>query len=101
VSSARRSPLLPDLPTMQESGLPGFELGGFLGLLAPRNTPQAIIKKLNGEVLAMARQRDFIERLDTFGMQPVGSTPEAFEKFMIDQIAKWAAVFKSAKAGQK
>lgn len=101
VSSARRSPVLPDLPTMQESGLPGFELGGFLGLLAPRNTPQAIIKKLNGEVIAMTRQRDFIERLDTFGMQPVGTTPEAFEKFMRDQIAKWAAVFKGARASQK
>lgn len=101
VSSARRSPLLPDLPTMQESGLPGFELGGFLGLLAPRKTPPAIIKKLNGEMLVMTRQRNFIERLDTFGMQPVGTTPEAFEKFMINEIAKWAAVFKSAGATSK
>lgn len=101
VSSARRSPLLPDLPTMQESGLPGFELGGFLGLLAPRKTPPAIIKKLNGEMLVMTRQRNFIERLDTFGMQPVGTTPEAFEKFMINEIAKWATVFKSTGATSK
>ncbi|HEV2008192.1 MAG TPA: tripartite tricarboxylate transporter substrate binding protein, partial [Burkholderiales bacterium] len=96
VTSARRSASVPELPTMIESGFPGFEMSGFLGLLAPLKTPRSVIQKLNSEMVALAKQRDFIDRLDTFGMQPVGSTPEAFERFMREQIAKWGRVFKSA-----
>lgn len=96
VTSAKRSSSVPELPTMIESGFPGFEMGGFLGLLAPLKTPRGIIQKLNSEMVVLTKQRDFIDRLDTFGMQPVGSTPEEFAQFMRDQIAKWARVFKSA-----
>jgi tripartite-type tricarboxylate transporter receptor subunit TctC len=81
---------------MIESGFPGFEMGGFLGLLAPVKTPRGVVQTLNSEMAALSKQRDFIDRLDTFGMQPVGSTPEQFEQFMQAQIAKWARVFKSA-----
>ncbi len=96
VTSARRSPALPDLPTMAESGLPGFDVSGFLGLLAPARTPRAIVRQLNSELSRMARQQDFIERFAGFGMEPVGSTTEACDRFTRDQIAKWAKVLKDA-----
>lgn len=97
VSGAKRSTVFPELPTMAESGLPGFELSGFLGLLAPKKTPAAIVRRLNAEMVAMTKHADFIERLDGFGMQPVGSTPEAFELYMREQIARWSKVFAATK----
>ncbi len=100
VTGSRRSTVFPDLPTMTESGLPGFELSGFLGLLAPKKTPAAIVRRLNGDLVAMSGQRDFVERLDSFGMQPVGSSPEAFEKYMREQIARWGKVFAATKGLQ-
>lgn len=96
VTSAQRNPALPDLPTMAEAGLPGFDVSGFLGLLAPSGTPRAIINRLHGEIAKMAKEPDFIERFSTFGMQPVGSTPAEMDRFTRDQIAKWAKVLKEA-----
>lgn len=96
VTSARRSSALPDLPTMEESGLPGFDVSGFLGLLAPAKTPRAIIRRLNSEIVKMTRQQDFTSRFAGFGMEPVGSTPEEIEKFTREQIARWAKVLRQA-----
>ena len=96
VTSAKRSPAVPDLPTMAESGLPGFDVSGFLGLLAPAKTPRAIVTRLNGEIVRMTHQQDFIDRFAGFGMEPLGSTPEACDKFTRDQIAKWAKVLREA-----
>lgn len=96
VTSAKRSPALPDLPTMAESGLPGFDVSGFLGLLAPGRTPRAIILRLHGEILRMTRQQDFVDRFAAFGMEPLGSTPEECDNFTRGQIAKWAKVLKQA-----
>lgn len=101
VTSAKRSPALPELPTMAESGLPGFEAANFLGLVAPANTPRSIILKLHIEIASMSRQRDFVERLERFGMQPVGSTPDEFEKFIEQQIRKWAGVVRTAGSKQQ
>jgi tripartite-type tricarboxylate transporter receptor subunit TctC len=96
VTSANRSPALPDVPTMAESGLPGFDIEGFLGLLAPAKTPRAVINKLSGEIAKIAKQPDFVARYAAFGMRPVGSTPEEIDRFTRDQIAKWAKVLKQA-----
>jgi tripartite-type tricarboxylate transporter receptor subunit TctC len=96
VTSASRSPALPDLPTMAEAGLPGFDVSGFLGLLAPAGTPRAIMGRLHGEVAGMAKERDFIDRFAAFGMQPVGSTPAEMDRFTREQIAKWAKVLRAA-----
>lgn len=96
VTSARRNPALPDLPTMAESGLPGFDVSGFLGLLAPAGTPRAIIGRLQGEIAKMAKEPEFNERFATFGMQPVGSSPAEMDRFTREQIAKWAKVLKEA-----
>ncbi|MBI4193756.1 MAG: tripartite tricarboxylate transporter substrate binding protein [Betaproteobacteria bacterium] len=96
VTSAKRSAALPELPTMAESGLPGFDVSGFLGLLAPARTPPAILRRLSGEISAMAKQQDFIDRFAAFGMEPVGSTPEQCDRFTREQIARWAKVLKDA-----
>ena len=96
VTAATRSPVLPDLPTMVEAGLPGFEVSGFLGLLAPARTPPAIIRQLSAEIAKVSRQKDFIERFAAFGMEPVGSTPEECDRFTREQIEKWAKVLRAA-----
>ena len=96
VTSAARSPALPELPTMAESGLPGFDVSGFLGLLAPAGTPRSIITRLHAEIAKMAKEQDFIDRFATFSMQPVGGTPAEMDKFTREQIAKWAKVMKQA-----
>jgi len=96
VTSAARSPALPDLPTMAESGLPGFDVSGFLGLLAPAGTPRSIITRLHAEIAKMAKEQDFIDRFATFSMQPIGSTPAEMGKFTREQIAKWAKVMSKA-----
>lgn len=101
VTSASRSPALSNLPTMAESGLPGFDVSGFLGLLAPRGTPRHIIGLLHKEIAAMAKDREFIDRFAAFGMQPVGSTPAEMDQFTRAQIDKWAKVLKQAGVSPK
>jgi tripartite-type tricarboxylate transporter receptor subunit TctC len=96
VTSAARSPALPDLPTMAESGLPGFDVSGFLGLLAPAGTPRPIVNRLHAEIAKMTKEQDFIDRFATFGMQPIGGTPAEMDKFTREQIARWAKVMKQA-----
>ncbi|MGZ8154850.1 MAG: Bug family tripartite tricarboxylate transporter substrate binding protein [Burkholderiales bacterium] len=96
VTSLKRSPALPDVPTMAESGLPGFDSENFLGLLAPARTPNAIIRKLSGELAQIAKQPDVIERYATFGMQAVGSTPEEMNRFTRSQLEKYSKVLKAA-----
>jgi tripartite-type tricarboxylate transporter receptor subunit TctC len=96
VTSLKRSPALPDVPTMAESGLPGFDSENFLGLLAPARTPNAIIRKLSGELAQIAKQPDVIERYATFGMQAVGSTPEEMNRFTRTQLEKYSKVLKAA-----
>jgi len=96
VASPKRAEALPDLPTMAEAGLPGFEVSGFLGLLAPARTPPAIIRQLGAAIEKISKQKDFIERFAGFGMEPVGSTPEECDRFTREQIDKWAKVLRAA-----
>lgn len=96
VTSAERSPVVPDIPTMAESGLAGFDIKGFLGLLAPAGTPGPVIRKLSGEIARMAKEHDFIERYASFGMQAVGSTPQEMDRFTRSQISKWSKVLTQA-----
>jgi tripartite-type tricarboxylate transporter receptor subunit TctC len=96
VSSAKRSPALPEVPTFTEAGLHGFDIQNFLGLLAPRKTPRFIIDRLSREIAAITRQADFIEQYSVFGMEPVGSGPEEMDRFTREQITKWSAVLRQA-----
>ena len=101
VSSARRSPVLPDVPTVAESGIPGFEAESWLGLAAPKGTPDDVIRILNkaaNEALATPKVRD---QLLGMGTRPVGGTPEEFTKFVANQVAMWKKVVADNKIEQK
>lgn len=89
VTSAQRTAALPDVPTMAEAGLPGFEINGFLGLLAPAHTPPRIINVLHSRLAAICKDAPFGERLREYGMRPVASTPDEFGRFLRAEIAKW------------
>jgi tripartite-type tricarboxylate transporter receptor subunit TctC len=96
VSSKTRFPALPDLPTFHESGVPGFETSTWFGLLAPAGTPSAIIAKVNGDVGKILASSDMRERLISMGQVAGGDSPEAFGKFIREEIARYAKIIKGA-----
>lgn len=96
VTSARRSELLPTVPTIAESGYPGFEVSAWFGLFAPRGVPQAIIDKLNAQAVAVIQTPDFQERLKGMGATPESSTAQAFADFVRSEFDKWGGVVKRA-----
>ena len=96
VSGLRRSPLVPDLPTLDEAGLKGYEIVGWNGLFVPTGTPRPIVTLLYKETAKALAQPDVKERLATMGAEPVGNSPDAFRAFVKAEIAKWARVVKEA-----
>jgi tripartite-type tricarboxylate transporter receptor subunit TctC len=98
VSSAQRTASLPQVPTIAESGLPGFEVVGWYGILAPARTPAAIVDRLYRELLAILRTPEIRDRLTREGAEPVGNTPAEFTAFLKADIARWAKVIKAAGA---
>jgi tripartite-type tricarboxylate transporter receptor subunit TctC len=92
VSSAKEYFALPSAPTVAESGVPGFDVSAWQGLVAPAGLPEPIAKRLNTEVVRILKDPATVERLHTFGNEAAPSTPEAFKKRLIDDIAKWTAV---------
>ena len=89
VTGARRSRLLPDLPTIAESGLPGYEASGWYGLMAPVATPREIVERLNSESIKVLRAPDVVERLSAQGAEPVGNSSAEFGAFLRAEIEKW------------
>jgi tripartite-type tricarboxylate transporter receptor subunit TctC len=99
VTSAQRSQLAPDLPTVTEAGgLPGYEATVWYGMLAPAATPMPIINKLNAEIERLLRLRDVQERLTTLGFEPHRNTPEQFAQLIKTDIVKWAKVVRESGA---
>lgn len=96
VTSLKRSGVLPDLPTMDESGLKGFELLGWIGLLAPTGTPQTVIDRLNGEVQKMLAG-DLTQKLSGLGLDAAGGSPAQFSAFIKKDIDKYSKIVKAAK----
>jgi tripartite-type tricarboxylate transporter receptor subunit TctC len=96
VTTARRSVVLPDLPTIAEAGVPGYENSTWFGVLAPAGTPAAVVGKLNAELVKTSRSPDIVERLAPDGGEPVGSTPEQFGRHLVSEIARWRKVVKDA-----
>ncbi|HEX2825255.1 MAG TPA: tripartite tricarboxylate transporter substrate binding protein [Burkholderiales bacterium] len=92
----KRSATVPELPTMIEAGIKGYESATWYGILAPAKTPKDIVDKVNREVVAILNQPELHDRLTKEGAEPVGSTPHAFSAYMKAEIAKWAKVIKSA-----
>jgi tripartite-type tricarboxylate transporter receptor subunit TctC len=98
VGTAKRLTVLPDIPTVAESGVPGYEATQWYGILAPAATPRDIVTKLNAEMVKFLRQPDTRERLAADGTVPVGDTPEEFSAHIKREIARWAPVVKASGA---
>lgn len=96
VSSPKRAGVVPDLPTIAESGYPGFEVRSWYGLLAPSGTSTALIDKLNASVAAVLRQPDVIARLASDGAEPGGDSPAEFAAYIRSEVERWSRVVKSA-----
>jgi tripartite-type tricarboxylate transporter receptor subunit TctC len=92
IAEMQRSGLLPDLPTMDESGLPGFEVGNWAGLLGPAGLDPAIVRKLNGEILAILGTPSVRERAKIMGFDIVGSTPEKLATQLQEDIRRWSRI---------
>jgi tripartite-type tricarboxylate transporter receptor subunit TctC len=96
VSGAKRSVSAPELPTIAESGLPGFEVIGWNGVHVPRGTPKAIVERINAEILRVLKEPDVQERMTVAGLDAAGNTPEAFAAFVKADLARWAKVIREA-----
>jgi tripartite-type tricarboxylate transporter receptor subunit TctC len=96
MSSPKRSPFMPDLPTISESGVPGYEAIQWFGLLAPVGTPKAIVERLQAETARILQTPVMKERLAIEGAEPVGSDPEAFAALIKAEMVKWSDVAKAA-----
>jgi tripartite-type tricarboxylate transporter receptor subunit TctC len=96
VSSAKRVPALPDVPTLAESGFPGIEDYTWVGIFFPAGTPPAIVQKLNEAVNRAIRSPDIRERLDQLAFEPVGGSPREFADYIRTEIPKWAKVMRDA-----
>ena len=96
VTGAKRTPAAPDIPTVAEAGVPGYEVTTFYGLSAPAKTPRAIIDRLHSETVRALNSPDVRERLQGLGADPVGNTPEQYTAFIQNEIAKWDKVIKAA-----
>jgi tripartite-type tricarboxylate transporter receptor subunit TctC len=101
VTSAQRAPALPDIPTIAESGVPGFEYGTWYGLLAPAGTPRAVVEKLNGVTVAALASPRVAERLVGQGLTPTPSTPAQFSAYLKSETGKWVQVVREAKIPQQ
>jgi len=97
VASAKRQELLPDVPTMNESGVPDFEVNSWYGVCAPAGTPAAILDKLNADLHAVMRIPAVEQRLTGLGMPPAPTTRDEFDKFIRGEIDRWAGVIRDAK----
>jgi len=98
VSGARRSPALPNVPTVAEAGVPGYEATTWYPVLVPAHTPKAIVSRLNVELVAIVKAADLRERLLAMGVEPIGSTPEELAEHMKLELRKWAKVVEVAGA---
>ena len=96
VIAPQRLPALPEVPTVAEAGLPGFEVTTWYGILAPAGTPRPIIARLNTELIKVMHSPEMKERLAGIGTDPVTSTPEEFAQYIQSEIAKWGDVIRKA-----
>ena len=98
ITSTKRSPLLPDVPTVSEAGLPGFDVTSWYGIFAPAALPGNLVARVNGDVSAILQATDLRERLQRMDAEPSPLSPEDFARFVREEIAKWAKVVKASGA---
>jgi tripartite-type tricarboxylate transporter receptor subunit TctC len=98
VTTAARSSAAPDIPTLTEDGVPGYDANAWFGFFVPAGTPQPTINRLNAEIVKIVKLPETRERFITLGAEPVGSTPAEFGAFFRNEVEKWAKVVKSSGA---
>jgi tripartite-type tricarboxylate transporter receptor subunit TctC len=96
MTGARRSPAIPDIPTVAEAGVPGYETGSWYGIVVPAGTPKAAIDRLSKEIIAIVRAPEITGRLNDEAVIPVGSTPAEFTAHIKNELARWAKTIKQA-----
>jgi len=97
VTTGKRSTTLPDVPTLDESGMKGFNLGTWFGILAPAGTPKDVVTKLNIEIVRIIQSADFRKKMEEIGAEPIGNTPEQMAKQIKDDTDKYGKLVKDAK----
>ena len=97
VTGAQRSSLVPDVPTIAEAGVPGYEFEAWYAIFAPAKTPRSVTAKVNADVNRVLRESDTRQRLAAIGMEPMGGSEEGFARYFHAEIAKWAKVVRDAK----
>jgi tripartite-type tricarboxylate transporter receptor subunit TctC len=95
-TGAQRSPALPDLPTVAEAGVPGYEASLWYGFVGPARMPPEIVRRLNAEIVAVLKSADVRERLASQGVEARPSTPEEFGRLLVSDLDRWAKVVKRA-----
>jgi tripartite-type tricarboxylate transporter receptor subunit TctC len=98
VTSEQRTPLLPDVPTLAQAGVPGVVAAAWHGVLAPAGTPPEIVNRLNVEIVKILRSPETVAKLAGLGLDPVGSDPKTFADFIASENVKWAKVVKASGA---
>ena len=97
VTTSKRSSALPDVPTLEEAGLKGFNIGTWFGVLAPVATPKDIVVRLNAEMVKAIRSPEFRKRMEEIGAEPIGSSTEQMAQQIRDETEKFAKLVKDAK----
>jgi tripartite-type tricarboxylate transporter receptor subunit TctC len=96
VSSVQRAASLPDVPTVQESGVPDFDVNNWYGLFAPAGTPRAVVERVYREVSEILKTPEMLRRMAADGSEPVGSTPAGFAAHIKAETARWSEVIKKS-----
>ena len=96
VSSAKRSASMPELPTLQEAGVPGYELVGFIAAFAPAKTPEPIVRKLNEEIGKILRDKEFVDSMTALGVDAAPTSPEGLRAWVVLETRKWAELARAA-----
>ena len=92
----RRARIAPDIPTLDESGLPGFRITAWVGVVAPKGTPNEIVQKLNLEIGRALKEPEFARQMSAMGLDPLGSTPQEFGAFLRTEIPRWKQIVQDA-----
>lgn len=95
VGSATRSPMLPEVPTIEEAGVPGYRAAGWTGIAAPRHTPVTIVNRLSSEIARILKTPAVRDNIMSLGAEPVGSTPAEYGSFIREELAKWTRIIKA------
>ncbi len=94
ISGSQRSKVLPDVPTVAESGLPGYDVSTWHGMFAPKNTPEQALRRINGALVKFIRSPDVLAKLAADGLEPVASTPAEFRDFIAVEVPRWSKLVK-------